>query len=233
MLIYLVLFRAPRRMKHTQRYTDRIMKRYRDDGLEVAVRYGCDLFGCQPAYCKAILDSLPLPLRVGIEKARTVAVEIRKTKNEQAQRAAAEAAEQDRQQQLEKERAAKKLLDDLDGARASGAAIRLLASLAPPVRDELATREEKKLVIALRKTAMMTARACAFVGCTKTELNKWDADGRLPHLFTRVIMRKKSVECRFWAEDTLEAAKELLSVWRQQDVVRKTKRTVRLVGRAA
>jgi hypothetical protein len=55
----------------------------------------------------------------------------------------------------------------------------------------------------------------------------------LPHLFTRVIMRKKSVECRFWAEDTLEAAKELLSVWRQQDVVRKTKRTgLRLVGRA-
>ena len=60
-------------MKHTQRYSDRIMKRYRDDGLEAAVRYGCDLFGCQPAYCKAILKSLPLPLRVGIEKARTVA----------------------------------------------------------------------------------------------------------------------------------------------------------------
>jgi ribosomal protein L22 len=48
--------------------------------------------------CKAIIDSLP----VGIEKARTVAGEIRKAKNEQAQRAAAEAAEQDRQQQLEK-----------------------------------------------------------------------------------------------------------------------------------
>jgi hypothetical protein len=95
-------------MKHTQRYTDRIMKRYRDDGLEVAVRYGCDLFGCQPAYCKTILKSLPLPPRVGIEKARTVAREIRKAKNEQAQRAAAEAAEQDRQQQLEKEPAAKK-----------------------------------------------------------------------------------------------------------------------------
>jgi hypothetical protein len=38
-------------------------------------------------------------LRVDIEKARTVAVEIRKAKNEQAKRAAAEAAEQDRQQQ--------------------------------------------------------------------------------------------------------------------------------------
>jgi hypothetical protein len=68
-------------MKHTQRYSDRIMKRYRDDGWEAAVRYGCDLFGCQPAYCKAILKSLPLPLRVGIEKARTVAGEIRKAKN--------------------------------------------------------------------------------------------------------------------------------------------------------
>jgi hypothetical protein len=99
-------------MKHTQRYSDRIMKRYRDDGWEAAVRCGCNLFGCQPAYCKAIINSLPLPLRVGIEKARTVAGEIRKAKNEQAQRAAAEAAEQDRQQQLEKERAAKKLLDD-------------------------------------------------------------------------------------------------------------------------
>jgi hypothetical protein len=68
--------------------------------LEAAVRYGCDLFGCQLAYCKAILKSLPLPLRVGIEKARTVTVEIRKAKNKQAKRAAAEAAEQDRQQQL-------------------------------------------------------------------------------------------------------------------------------------
>jgi hypothetical protein len=65
------------------------------------------------AYCKAILMSLPLPLRVGIEKARTTAGEIRKAKNEQAQRAAAEAAEQDRQHNL------KKMLDDLDGARAS------------------------------------------------------------------------------------------------------------------
>jgi hypothetical protein len=82
------------------------------------------------------------------------------------------------------------LLDDLDVARASGAAIRLLASLAPPVRDELATREEKKLVIALRKTAMMTARACAFVGCTKTELNKWDAEGRLPHLLRALLCAK-------------------------------------------
>jgi hypothetical protein len=71
------------------------MKRYRDDGLEATARYGCDLFGCHPAYCKAILKSLPLPLRVGIEKARTVALEITKAKNEQAQRAAAEAAEHD------------------------------------------------------------------------------------------------------------------------------------------
>jgi hypothetical protein len=146
MLIYLVL--SP---PHETRATiyHRIMKRYRDDGLEAAVRYGCDLFGCQPAYCKAILKSLPLSLRVGIEKAPPWLGEVRKAKNEQAKCAAAEAAEQDRRQQLEKERAAIKLLDDLDGARASGAAIRLLASLAPPVRDEFATREEKKLVICL------------------------------------------------------------------------------------
>jgi hypothetical protein len=113
-------------------------------------RQPSDLFGCQPAYCKAILKSLPLPLRVGIEKARTVAGEIRKAKNEQAKHAA-EAAEQDRQQ-LEKERAAKKLLDDLDGARASGAAIRLLASLAmrtlrfnPRSVGEIPTGEQRRL----------------------------------------------------------------------------------------
>src|SRR5450631_4706234 len=70
MLIYLVL--SPPHETHATIY-HRIMKRYRDDGLEAAVRYGCDLFGCQPAYCKAILKSLPPPLRVGIEKARTVA----------------------------------------------------------------------------------------------------------------------------------------------------------------
>ena len=91
MLIYLILFWVPQRMKDTQRYTDRIMKRYRDDGLEAAVRYGCDLFGCQPAYCKAIINTLPLRLRVSIEKVRTVAVEIRNAKNEQTKRTTAEA----------------------------------------------------------------------------------------------------------------------------------------------
>jgi hypothetical protein len=68
-------------------------------------------FGCQPAYCKAIINTLPLPLRVGIEKARTLAVEIRKAKNEQAKGAAAEAAEQDRQQQLEKVRCRQKVAE--------------------------------------------------------------------------------------------------------------------------
>jgi hypothetical protein len=56
-------------------------------------------------------------------KRRTVALEITKAKNEQAKHAAAEAAEQDRQQRLEKERAAKKLLDDLM-ARAGAATVR-------------------------------------------------------------------------------------------------------------
>jgi hypothetical protein len=87
------------------------------------------------AYCKAILKSLPLPLRVGIEKACTVAGEIRKAKNEQAKRAAAEAAEQDWQQQFEKERAAKKLLDNLDVARASGAPVRRKSLLLPYARQ--------------------------------------------------------------------------------------------------
>jgi hypothetical protein len=99
MLIYIVL--SPPHETHATIYRPHheAVSRY---GLEAAVRYGCDLFGCQPAYCKAILKSLPLPLRVGIEKARTVAVEIRKAKNEQAQRAAAEAAEQDSNNNLKK-----------------------------------------------------------------------------------------------------------------------------------
>jgi hypothetical protein len=76
-----------------------------------------------PAPLIAKLSSIAcrFPLRVGLEKAHTLAVEIRKAKNEPATRAAAEAAERDRPQQLEKERAAKELLDDLDVARASGA----------------------------------------------------------------------------------------------------------------
>jgi hypothetical protein len=222
-------------MKHTQRYTNRLLSRYRDQGLEAAVQYGCALFGGMPCYYRDIINTLPLPLRVGIERGRALAAEIKKAKAERAKIENSESAERDGQLKDEQEQEARKLLADLELARADGSEIRLLASLPPPVRDKLATRDEKKLVVALRKTGMMTAKACAYLGCSKTELNRGDADGRLLHLFTRVVMRERAVECRFWDVASLEAAREKLSIWWQQDVVRKkANRTgLRLVEKAA
>jgi len=108
-----------------------------------------------------------------------------------------------------------------------------LAGLSPGDRDEIAHPAERRAAIALRKTGIMASKVRAALACSATELDRWDADGRLPHLYVGMVILRfgKATLCRFWASGAVEAAKLNLSAWREQDSTRKifSRRGIRAV----
>lgn len=103
--------------------------------------------------------------------------------------------------------------------RTGEARIVFLAGLSPDERDEIATRAERAEAIALRKAALLAGKFRDALGCTATELDRWDADGRLPHLYVRVLPFERKTHCRFWSEAQVAAAVAQVPFWRQQDRV--------------
>ena len=96
-----------------------------------------------------------------------------------------------------------------------------LASLAPRDRDKIATPAERRDAIDLRKASLLAGKVKALLGCTTTELNRWDADGRLPHLDVRVMLFQRATPCRCWSEAQVASALTKTAVWREQDRTRK------------
>jgi len=45
----------------------------------------------------------------------------------------------------------------------------------------------RRAAIDLRRDSLLAGKVRAALGCTVAELNRWHADGRLPHLFIRAI----------------------------------------------
>lgn len=72
----------------------------------------------------------------------------------------------------------------------------------------------------MRKGGALTAAAvCERLGCSRTELDRWAADGRLPpdgELFLRLAKR---VNARAWLPAKVEGAKAKIADWRAQDKV--------------
>lgn len=66
------------------------------------------------------------------------------------------------------------------------------------------------------------------LGCSRTELDRWAADGRLPadgeRFYHGVGPRGGSGWGRAWLPETVEAAQSRVDAWRQQDQVRRTYR---------
>ena len=62
----------------------------------------------------------------------------------------------------------------------------------------------------------------AALGCTQTELDRWDADGRLRHLFVRKLQFERATVCRFWDAASVAEAAEKVAAWRKQDKTRTT-----------
>ncbi|MCG5531526.1 hypothetical protein LRD18_11795 [Halorhodospira halochloris] len=87
---------------------------------------------------------------------------------------------------------------------------------------------ERERVRELRKTAMWGAAVRKRLGCTRTELDRWDADGRLPHGIKRTVPAPKTTPGRKWFAEDVEAAAERVERWRQIDRERKRARRTRL-----
>ena len=68
---------------------------------------------------------------------------------------------------------------------------------------------------------MTTSQVREALGCSLPEINRWSADGRLPHLFSRKIQVHRTVTARFWESDRVRATTAQVAVWREQDTIRR------------
>jgi len=75
--------------------------------------------------------------------------------------------------------------------------IAILVGLAPADRDRIATAAERRDAVALRKASLLAGKVKAFLGCTKTELDRRDRDDRLPHLYVRALKFERPTLCLF------------------------------------
>jgi len=99
--------------------------------------------------------------------------------------------------------------------------VTFLAGLAPADRDKIATPAERRDAVALRRASLLAGKVKALLGCTATELDRWDADGRLPHVYVRVLQFRRATACRFWSEAQVTSAVTKIAIWREQDRTRK------------
>lgn len=90
-----------------------------------------------------------------------------------------------------------------------------------PWSNRVATGPERAVAIVLRKTALMSGDVRKQLGCTLTKLDRWHADGRLPHLFTRKMRFEKATTSRFWSAGRVADATVAVPAWREQDKIRK------------
>jgi hypothetical protein len=213
------------RLKTDLKLAVRIHQRYRDQGEAAGLAYAVQLMRQMPHLQDQLYALMPA------SRAQTIRDEIERVRATKVTRQAADAcrAEQEQARAAEAEHARHCALSaGLQTARATGEAIAFLAGLAPVDRDRLATTEERRAAIALRKTSLLKGKVLAALGCTATELERWHADGRLPHLFVRRLTigeAGKVQECRFWAQEVVTAAQPQTEGWRAQDqVARRRKR---------
>ncbi len=91
--------------------------------------------------------------------------------------------------------------------------------------SEAAAREEtaKARRKGMKKAgALLTGKVCEALDCSKTELDRWATDGRLPPDGEIMLVGlPKKVNARAWLPGTVEAAKVRVEAWREQDRARK------------
>lgn len=80
-----------------------------------------------------------------------------------------------------------------------------------------ATKEEINEARELRKRSITRFQVMEILECTLTELNRWDADGRLPHVYTAYRVIFKRVKVRLWDKKDVENVIPFLSYWRMLD----------------
>ena len=213
-----------RHEKFADKIINRALARWNRPGHGDAVRYLVASLGqIGPDVQCAILTRLPPAIT------EPLAPYLQKAKNKRLQRAAeAQAAIDARAAAAERAAAhvAKLKADyaqfrDMSDIIGDNALVGFLAGLPPKERNSVAAPAERRAAIALRKRCVMTGAVRKALGCTLAELNRWDADGRLPHVFKRVIHYERATECRFWSSEMIGRATDLVADWREQDKKRR------------
>jgi|SRR6516225_11169145 hypothetical protein len=97
----------------------------------------------------------------------------------------------------------------------------IAAAIAETAAKEAAAKARRK---GMRKGgAVMAKKVCELLGCSRTELNRWAADGRLPPDGEILLVGlPKKVNARAWLPGTIGAVKMMLDSWRAQDRTKKT-----------
>ena len=72
--------------------------------------------------------------------------------------------------------------------------------------------------------ALLAGRVCEALNCTKTELNRWANDGRMPADGAIHLCMPRSLDARAWLPATVERAKACIDDWRKKDSIVKTAR---------
>jgi hypothetical protein len=84
--------------------------------------------------------------------------------------------------------------------------------------------------------ALLATKTCEFLGCSRTELNRWAGTGQLPPDGEVVLSGlPRNVIARAWLPETLTRARMSLDAWRAQDQTQKVhrRRGLRAVKSAA
>lgn len=112
-----------------------------------------------------------------------------------------------------------------------GTLVRWLSGLGQEDRKLAGTGEERRRAVALRSRCLANSAVMARLGCSKTELDRWDREGLLPHLYRRrcpLYFSTGSVDKRYWLEDDVAKAAALVDSWRLEWEARKRARRTRL-----
>ena len=147
------------------------------------------------------------------------------TKNKQARRnAESQALANNHKKELEEQLARNEWLKaEYQKNKESSNEIRWGVQVAPAERKLIFSPKEIKAIIALRREKLSTYKVREILGCTLTEINRWDNNGYLPHAFKQVIqVGGKATESRFWLESEVREQAKNLDDWRKSHELKKS-----------
>lgn len=213
---------TPAKLPFGERIYLRAMHRWGTGNISESVRYFLAASSSMPPHLREVIISrLPLPFAQAVRLADDEADRIKRA------RKAAEEAEQEVRKQAAREQAIVEA-ERIEALRQKKLSLKsehertvFLAGLTPSDRDTIATSTERREAIIMRKSTILAGEVKTILGCTQRELDRWNADGRLPHLFMRRIQLARTTNCRFWSVEQVYAATELVPAWREQDADKK------------
>jgi hypothetical protein len=208
--------KSQRKLKVVDSFYAQVMERWAVN-REDAHSYLAAVVGNLGPKAPDLLNLLPLPLA---QKARVV-IASRTTEKNKAIEVAAQLSLLRSAETTDKELTRRRLLEFHMRKLFGHERIIFIAGLQPQDRHLVGTAEERSAAGTLRKRTILSAKVRSKLKCTATELDRWNADGRLPHLYLRAMRFGKTTPSRCWDPDLIETAIGKVASWRTQDAIKK------------